>query len=395
MPVGVPQGWFPEAEHIFLAMLLAWLKSSPKSLAGAPGSAPATSSRTGCAARSACAVDLLADQADGADGQVVSGSDVVAGDDVRLTWLGSAKVDHGAPELAAAAAPEWRRARVRQLLAILALRRRIARSDLAEWSADRAGAGSVQSASHSTYARRVLGDLAVDTRRRVLIDTAGVLELVPHRRIGVDLWEYEAAVADADQAERRGDIEAAAVALDRAFGFWGGRPLVDLEYDDRAAPQLQALRADLCRSAVRCGELRLARGDVRGALETVESVLDLDPAWEPAHRLAIAVAARSGGHVTWARVPRAAALRSTASAALRCRHPGGTESGWRRHPPSGRGADGQDGPTVMCPEALDARWAHRLVELVAPRGAGKSSAVAESIGAWSGSTCTSTWRSSG
>ncbi|MEZ5217724.1 MAG: BTAD domain-containing putative transcriptional regulator [Ilumatobacteraceae bacterium] len=302
----VPQGRFPEAEHIFLAMPLAWSCELAR-LAGAAGVGAGDElahwlrSKVGSRA-----VDLLADQADGADGQVASGSDVVAGDDVRLTWLGSAKVDHGAPELAAAAAPEWRRARVRQLLAILALRRRIARSDLAEWLwPDRAPAQAASNLRVTlTYARRVLGDLAVDTRRRVLIDTAGVLELVPHRRIGVDLWEYEAAVADADQAERRGDIEAAAVALDRAFGFWGGRPLVDLEYDDRAAPQLQALRADLCRSAVRCGELRLARGDVRGALETVESVLDLDPAWEPAHRLAIAVAARSGGHVTRA-CPRA------------------------------------------------------------------------------------------
>lgn len=380
----VPDDPMPPPEQIFLAMPLAWSCELARRAvdAGADGGEElAHWLRTTVGPR---AVEFLVDDT-GGDGHADGLIGHAGSDDVRLSLLGPAHVEHASREIASAAAPEWRRLRVRQLLAVMALRRRIGRRELAEWlwpdrPPERAASNLRVTLS---YARRAVGDTMVAPSRRVLVDRDGVLELIPHRRLSVDLWEHEAAVGEAARAEREGDIDAAAVALDRALTLWAGRPLADLDYDDRAAPDLAAVRSALCRSGTRCGELRLAHGDDKGAIDAAEAVLDLDPAWEPAHRLAIAVAVRSGDDAAKAR-----ALDRCRDALEGGGHHPGAEIVIARNLAAVDVASRAELPVSDRVEprglgdALDERWTHRVVEVVAPRSAGKSSAIVRARAAW-------------
>jgi DNA-binding SARP family transcriptional activator len=191
-------------------------------------------------------------------------------------------------------APELRRARVRQLLALLVAERTLTRERAIDllWPDLDLDKGRANLRVTLGHLHRILEPerrsrsapyfLRVDADRLRLAEVAG---------LDVDHWQVDLLLRTAADAARQGDQPGRIAALRAAVDLWRGRPLADLDpiaaEPSHLGPQLEARLVD---AAVTLGELELVAGAPEAAGLLAERVRDRDPYDERAHRLAIAAA---------------------------------------------------------------------------------------------------------
>lgn len=187
---------------------------------------------------------------------------------------------------------DLRRRRVRELLAVLAVGRLQRREEIAElmWP-------DTADPRHNLrvtvgYLQRAMGDhaaLVVDQDR---------IRLLPSPWLRCDLRELEELLDAADAAERAGDPGRALDRYGVLLPMWRGDPFADLGDVDWIRDEQTRRRGRYVAAAVRAGELHLAAGAFRAALEAARRAIDADRFDERAHRLAIAALLADGDQGT-------------------------------------------------------------------------------------------------
>lgn len=211
---------------------------------------------------------------------------------LRLT--GPAVVEVGGEVLDA---PEWRRERVRALLALLCRTPTIGRAEAARrlWPelSDEAGANNLRVTL--SYLHRVLEPGRAKGRPTVEVRATGNL-LRFDGRPGwiVDVEEFDRL---ADHAARDEAANVPSVALRRyeeALGWYRGAYLEDVVASPEDEIERERLRSRFVRVATRAGALRLALGHVEDALRLAGRALGEDPWCEPALALVAAAHLEAG-----------------------------------------------------------------------------------------------------
>ena len=192
--------------------------------------------------------------------------------------------------------PELRRARVREVLALLVVRGSLRRDELIEllWP-DRDPHRSRQNLRTTlTYLRRVLEPDADDGEGETRLHTdGGRVALAGPTIIDVDLWTFRRLVSAADggpSTAASGSIEL----LREAIGLWRGDPVADLADVIDVEADVQQIRSELVEAGLRLGELHLAAGRFDEAVACVDRVCQAAPYSERAHRLAVAALVQTG-----------------------------------------------------------------------------------------------------
>ena len=186
--------------------------------------------------------------------------------------------------------PDWRRGRVRSLVAHLALHRSLGRGQIGDdlWPSFDQEAQSANLRVTLTYLLRVLEpDRAPRDASFFVRQHGGTLTLHPGRWLAVDVWDFDRLCDEAADADRRG---APATALDRALQaveLWRGEP-TELLSDEWAVVPFEQRRRRFTAVATRAGELLLAQGATEHAQSLAEQALALDPWLDTAHRLVVA-----------------------------------------------------------------------------------------------------------
>ncbi len=195
-------------------------------------------------------------------------------------------------------AADWRRERVRSLLAHLALHDMVSRARLADelWPGLDREAQSRNLRVTLTYLLRVLEpergprDPSFFVRQH-----GGNLTLHPGAWLTIDVHEFDALCQRATDADAQGSPAVALEHALRAADLWRSDP-ADLS-DAWAVPLIEQRRSRFAAIATRAGELLLARGDLEDAHKLAERALDLDPWLEAAHRLVVAARRASGDNL--------------------------------------------------------------------------------------------------
>ncbi len=208
---------------------------------------------------------------------------------VTLRLLGPAVIEHDDSLTHSAMHPDWRRERVRSLLAFLVVHRTTTRDSaiVALWPDLDASAGSQNLRRTLNYLHGVLepnrrpGDAPWFVR-----SDGDTLRLVADG-LSVDAWELDELLDRASVADAAGAPSQALDALDAALALWRGAFLADL-FEEWTVGERDRLRARFLAASVRAGELQLGNGNVDRALAIATRALDAEPWSEPAHRLAIA-----------------------------------------------------------------------------------------------------------
>ena len=209
---------------------------------------------------------------------------------VRISVLGPLEVEvSGAAEETATLA-DLRRQRVRTLLELLVIAGPLRRERIGElmWpNLDPVAAGRNVRVTLSRL--RSILEPGRETRRtpRVLRIDNEVVSLRPPPHVEVDLWQFRDDVAAADDAERRGDRQAAIADLVRACTRWRGDPFVELDTDELTGA-VEEVRTLVSTTALRLGELLLVAGHFDEAATWADRVTRSSPYDERAHRLALA-----------------------------------------------------------------------------------------------------------
>ena len=194
-------------------------------------------------------------------------------------------------------APQLRRARVRQLLSALALRRVLAREEAIEllWPGLDPAKAARNMRVTLTHLRRLLEpDRSAGDASYHLRTDGDTIRLVPSDWLSLDLWTFDRLDAYADRARVDGDTDRAADLLGEAVALWRGDPLPDLRdlRDPDVAAEVDRVRARHVRDLLALGELRLVAGDAAEAFALAERALSLEPFDARGHRLALAAALR-------------------------------------------------------------------------------------------------------
>ncbi|HEU5268148.1 MAG TPA: BTAD domain-containing putative transcriptional regulator, partial [Jatrophihabitans sp.] len=192
---------------------------------------------------------------------------------------------------------ELRRERVRQLLAYLVVHDRPARAAIAAqlWPdlPDAAAARNLRVTL--AYLQDALEpDRAELDPPYFLRSNAGTLMLVVGDALSVDAVDFERDLDDAAQLEQQGALSSALIGYEKALGTWRGDYFADLGGGDWLDWERDRLRRRFVSTAVRAGNLMLARGDVEAAQTLAERALVADPWAEPAYQLLVAGALTSG-----------------------------------------------------------------------------------------------------
>jgi LuxR family maltose regulon positive regulatory protein len=116
-----------------------------------------------------------------------------------------------------------------------------------------------------------------------------VLHLVTDGALEIDVLQFERALDEAARLERQGAPSAALSAYLRAAELWGGDLLADVAGGTWLEWERDRLRGRFVSSAVRAGNLLLARGDTTTARTLAERALRADDCSEDAHQLLVAV----------------------------------------------------------------------------------------------------------
>jgi DNA-binding SARP family transcriptional activator len=189
----------------------------------------------------------------------------------------------GPLELTGCTKKQPRRQATTELIAYLATQRRAAsRDELLEavWPGDDPRRSAARFYQAVSEARKLLGDAFQRDRDTYVLD---------HDRLRVDLDELDRHRRDAEA--RTGDEQLAL--LETALALFRGIPLagIDALWAETEQRRLTALRADLLE---RAGQLRLATGDISGALELAETAAALDASNERPAQLAMEAEAALG-----------------------------------------------------------------------------------------------------
>ncbi|WP_138731869.1 BTAD domain-containing putative transcriptional regulator [Modestobacter excelsi] len=189
-------------------------------------------------------------------------------------------------------APELRRERVRQLLGYLVVHDRPTRSAITSelWpDLDDAAAGRNLRVTLA-YLQNVLEPDRGELDPPYFVRSAGpVLHLVADGALEIDVLQFEHALDEAARLERQGAPSAALSAHRRAAALWGGDLLADVAGGSWLDWERDRLRSRFVASAVRAGDLLLARGDAEAARSLAERALRVDDCSETAHQLLVAV----------------------------------------------------------------------------------------------------------
>jgi LuxR family maltose regulon positive regulatory protein len=116
-----------------------------------------------------------------------------------------------------------------------------------------------------------------------------VLHLVTDGALEIDVLQFERALDEAARLERQGAPSAALSAYRRATDLWRGDFLADVTGGTWLDWERDRLRSRFVSSAVRGGNLLLARGDTEAARTLAERALRADECSEDAYQLLIAV----------------------------------------------------------------------------------------------------------
>ncbi|MGY1640550.1 BTAD domain-containing putative transcriptional regulator [Geodermatophilus sp. SYSU D00703] len=204
-------------------------------------------------------------------------------------------------------APELRRERVRQLLGYLLTHDRPTRTAITSelWpDLDDAAAGRNLRVTLA-YLQNVLEPDRGELDPPFFVRSAGpVLHLVTDGALEIDVLEFERALDEAARLERQGAPSAALSAYRRAAELWGGDLLADVAGGTWLEWERDRLRSRFVTSAVRAGNLLLARGDAEAARALAERALRADGCSEDAYQLLVAVHLADGDLVDASRALR-------------------------------------------------------------------------------------------
>jgi len=212
---------------------------------------------------------------------------------LKLSLLGPVELRRNGEPVQAV---DWRRERVRSLLAYLALTGTVSRGQLADelWPALDPQAQSRNLRVTLTYLLRVLEPDRMQRDASFFVrQEGGNLSLHPGESLAVDVWEFDALCERARDADRCGSPSAA---LDHALGavdLWRGEP-AELVSEPWAVPLVEQRRLRFAAVATRAGELILAHGDAERAHALADRALAIDPWLESAHRLVVAAHRTAG-----------------------------------------------------------------------------------------------------
>jgi DNA-binding SARP family transcriptional activator len=189
-----------------------------------------------------------------------------------------------------AAAPELRRARVRELLAVLVVEPNLNRDRAVAllWPELDTETGGRNLRVTLAHLRRLLepdrpsGEASFHLRA-----DGSSIQLFASPKLTVDLWELRRLSSEAVQARRDGDIDRAIELFDAATSRWRSAPLTDLDRLPGFDADVEAARLLQLSSLLELGALQLTRGAAAEALTSAERALAIDPYLEQAHRLAI------------------------------------------------------------------------------------------------------------
>ena len=187
-------------------------------------------------------------------------------------------------------APEWRRQRVRSLLAHLVLRRPVHRERLAAdlWPNLDAAAQSRNLRVTLTHLLRVLEPERAERDASFLVRPQGYgLMLHGGEWFDTDVWRFDTLWERATAADDDGIPSVALEAMREAVALWRDDPS-ELAGDDWALPDVEERRLRLVQMAARAGELLLAQDDPEAARRMGEAALRCDPWCERAHHVVVA-----------------------------------------------------------------------------------------------------------
>jgi DNA-binding SARP family transcriptional activator len=187
---------------------------------------------------------------------------------------------------AAVAHPDLRRRRVRELLSVLAARRRVRREEVADelWpDLDDPGRNLRVTLN---YLQRVLQPDRADGDPPFFVRAEGAwLVLSAGDHLAVDVWELDARLDEADAAERANAPRAALAAYRAVLPIWRGEPFADAPDGLWVLGERARLRSRYVHAALRAGELLLADGDPDGAREAARRAITADPVVEATYQL--------------------------------------------------------------------------------------------------------------
>jgi LuxR family maltose regulon positive regulatory protein len=199
------------------------------------------------------------------------------------------------------AAPALRRERVRQLLAYLLIHERPSRSAVtaALWpDLDESAAGRNLRVTLA-YLQGVLEpDRGELDPPYFLRSSGGTMHLIVDESLAVDAVRFETCLAAAEQLERNGAPSAALASYQEATDSYHGDFFADLPDVEWLAPERDRLRLRFVESAVRAGNLVLARGDADRARRLAERAIAADGWSETGYQLLIAAHLAHGDRVS-------------------------------------------------------------------------------------------------
>jgi DNA-binding SARP family transcriptional activator len=188
------------------------------------------------------------------------------------------------------ASPEWRRTRVRSLLAHLVVHESTTRDRLADdlWPELDGYAQSRNLRISLTYLLRVLEPDRADREASFFVRSHGnTLVLYRGDHLTTDLWEFDDLWSAATAADRSSSPTVALDAMRRAVALWRDDP-GELANEEWALAEVEERRLRLVDLAARAAELSLARGDPEEARRLADTALRVDPWSERAHYIAVA-----------------------------------------------------------------------------------------------------------
>jgi DNA-binding SARP family transcriptional activator len=189
----------------------------------------------------------------------------------------------------------FRRERVRALLGLLVVHRSVRRADAAAMLWPDHDDASANLRVTLNYLLNVLEPGRHSKAPSFFVrQERDHLILAQDPALEVDVWEFEAAVERAAQAERAGAPTAVLHALLPAIERWRGPLLSDLGASEWLDFERLRLTATYIRSALRAGDLLAADNELDGAEAMAERVIATDPWNEPAYRLFASVQLERG-----------------------------------------------------------------------------------------------------